>query len=237
MSTQDSRSRRAFLASAAVGGLLAIAGCSGGDGTEGTPSPTATDAGPELGTGIETGTGTGTGSQSVSLPTPTLGPDDAEVTVAAYESYLCGHCARYNLNGFPKVRSEYVDPGRIRYEHHDFPLGDPAWYSAIAARSVQATVGEDAFWPYSKQLFANASETSLELYRSLATEVGADPDVVEQHVRNLKWLPVVEADRKGGAERGVDATPTFFVNGESVDPSGHGSWYEAVSAAIDAALE
>jgi len=232
MSTQDSRSRRAFLASAAVGGLIAVAGCSGGDGTAtGTSSPTATDVGPEV------GTGTGTGSPPVSLPTPTLGPDDADVTVAAYESYLCGHCAQFNLNGFPKLRSEYVDPGRIRYEHHDFPLGDPAWYSAIAARSVQATVGEDAFWPYSKQLFANASETSLELYRTLATEVGADPDVVEQHVRDLKWLPVVEADRKGGAQRGVDATPTFFVNGESVDPSGHSSWYEAVSTAIDAALE
>ncbi|HKL29988.1 MAG TPA: thioredoxin domain-containing protein [Natrialbaceae archaeon] len=239
MTPQDSLSRRAVLASTATAGLLAIAGCSGGDGaTEGpssattsptTRSPTATPA--------DGGTKPTTESNAASLPTPTLGPSDAAVTVAAYESYLCGHCAHYNLNGLPKIRSEYVEPGTIRYEHHDFPLGEVAWYSAIAARSVQATVGQEAFWQYSKKLFANAQDTSMELYRSLATEVGADPDVVEEHVRTAKWEPVVAANRAQGKERGVSATPTFFVNGNEVDPEGHSSWYGAVSDAIDSALE
>lgn len=237
MTPQDRRSRRTVLASTATAGLLAIAGCSGGDGGTGdqsSPTESPTTRSP---TATTNDAGTTTGSGEVSLPTPTLGPSDADVTVAAYESYLCGHCAHYNLNGLPEIRSEYVDPGTIRYEHHDFPLGEAGWYSAIAARSVQATVGGEAFWTYSKKLFANAEDTSMELYRSLATEVGADPDVVEEHVRTAKWKPVVAADRAEGEERGVSGSPTFFVNGNAVDPEGHSSWHGAVSDAIDSALE
>lgn len=238
MTPQDSRSRRAVLASTVTAGLLAIAGCSGGDGA--TEDPSSASASPTTRSPTVTpddGTKPTTESGEVSLPTPTLGPADATVTVAAYESYLCGHCAHYNLNGLPKIRSEYVDPGKIRYEHHDFPLGEAGWYSAIAARSVQATVDQEAYWSYSKELFANAEDTSMELYRSLAEDVGADPDVVEEHVRTTKWEPVVAADRKRGESKGVNATPTFLVEDEAVDPEGHSSWYDALSDAIDAALE
>jgi len=240
MTERDPVSRRTVLAGLGSGGLFAIAGCAGGgngDTPTTTASPTPTRTAPSTPTQSTTdATSTATTTPDVSLPTPTLGPSDADVTVAAYENYLCSHCANYNLNGFPKIKSEYVDAGKIQYEHHDSPFNDLAWYSAIAARSVQATVGESAFWTYSKKLYANRTDTSMELYRSLATEVGADPDVVERHVRNLKWKPVVAADRKRGKELGVSGTPTFFVNGDKVEFQG-GSWYESLSTAIESALE
>lgn len=244
MTTRDRVSRRTVLASLGTGGLLAVAGCAGGGDGSGEEAATATATSTRTATTTPSATPTsgedtstaGTTTPAVSLPAPTLGPEDAEVTVAAYENFLCSHCAHYNLDGFPKIRSEYVEPGKIRYEHHDFPFGDVAWYSAIAARSAQATVGQDAFWTYAKKLYEKRTDTSMELYRSLANEVGADPDVVEEHVRNLKWKPVVAVDRKRGEELGVSGTPTFFVNGSKVEFQG-GSWYESVSVAIDVALE
>lgn len=245
MHSQDSFSRREVIASTATAGLVAIAGCSGDDdgaGTESettvTQSPTSTPAPTSTRTGTTIEAETTDGDEGP-LPTPAIGPSDAAVTVSVYEDYLCGHCAHYNLNGFPKIKSEYVDPGSIRYEHYDFPVVHDtwSWRSAIAARSVQATVGVDAFWPYAKQLFAKRQETDIDLYRSLAAEVGADPDVVEQHVLGEQWRPVVEGDQQRGREQGVTGTPTFFVNGDEVDPAGHDSWYSAVSAAIDDALE
>lgn len=240
MTAQDPISRRAFLASTAVGGFVGLAGCAGGDGAGNTTSsPAATESPTATATEDGSGSPTGTGSDEASLPTPTLGPADAGVTVSVYEDFLCGHCAHYNQNGFPKIESNYVDSGSIRYEHHDFPVVDDtwSWRSAIAARSVQATVGQDAYWTYAKRLFANRQDTSIELYRSLADEVGADPDVVEQHVIDEEWRPVVEVDQQRGIEKGVQGTPTFFVDGESVDPAGHDSWYGAVSDAIDSALD
>ncbi|MFQ3295646.1 MAG: putative DsbA family dithiol-disulfide isomerase, partial [Natrialbaceae archaeon] len=85
--------------------------------------------------------------------------------------------------------------------------------------------------------FAKRQETGIELYRSIAREVGADPDVVEQDVLEEQWRPVVEADQQRGRDQGVTGSPTFFINGTEVDPTGHDSWYSAVSAAIDDALE
>jgi protein-disulfide isomerase len=245
MHSEDSFSRRDVLASSVTAGLVAIAGCSGdgdGAGTESgttvTQSPTSTPDPTSTRTGMTTEAET-TESDDASLPTPAIGPSDAEVTVSVFEDYLCGHCAHYNLNGFPNIKSEYVDPGSIRYEHYDFPVVHEtwSWRSAIAARSVQATVGGDAFWPYAKQLFAKRQETGIELYRSIAREVGADPDVVEQDVLEEQWRPVVEADQQRGRDQGVTGSPTFFINGTEVDPKGHDSWYSAVSAAIDDALE
>jgi protein-disulfide isomerase len=253
MTHEDRVSRRAIVAGVAGGGLAVLAGCTSlgggsgdgdgaGDGGEtGPETPTRTPTSDPTPTPTRDGSGSGTETTTtgdVSLPTPTLGSTDASITVAAYEDFLCSHCAHYNLNGLPKIRSNYVDEGTVRYEHHDFPVvHEVSWYSAIAARSVQATVGQDAYWTYAEELFANRKDTSMELYRSLASDVGADPDVVERHVTAAKWKPVVEADMQRGKGKGVEATPTFLVDGDAVDPQGHSSWYDAVSAAINAALD
>ncbi|MFB6256669.1 MAG: thioredoxin domain-containing protein [Haloplanus sp.] len=116
------RTRRAYLAAAAGLGLGATAGCLGGS-SGGANGCTIEDE-PTVG----------------ELPAPTLGSSDAGVTVMAFEDFACPHCATYSLEVFPQLRSEYVEPGVVRHEFHDFPIPVDetwSWQAASAARGVQ----------------------------------------------------------------------------------------------------
>lgn len=167
------------------------------------------------------------------LPTPTLGPADADVVVEAFEDFACPHCRTYSLQVVPRLRSEYVDPGTIRYEFHDFPLpvSEWSWKTAIAARSVQDRQGVEAFWAFAKGAFERQAAMSTDAIRDLSVRVGADPDAVAADVRNDVYRPVVRADKRRGEDLGVRGTPSVFVAGTPV-----GNSYDAISSAIDRRL-
>ncbi|WP_435333451.1 DsbA family protein [Haloarchaeobius sp. TZWWS8] len=171
------------------------------------------------------------------LAVPTLGVADAPVTLASFSDYQCGHCSTYHVETVPQVYEKYIATGKVRYEQHDFPLplNEWSWDVPLAARSVQATAGDEAFFEFSKGAFAAQKEMSWETIRSLARKVGADPETVVTDAKNATYYETVEADRKLGESLGVEGTPTFFVNGHRLEPEQ--SWWYTVDTGLQAALQ
>lgn len=231
---QSARTRRRFLAGSAVAGIAGLAGC-GALGGSGNGDDGNGDGGNGNGDDMS-----GDGDQQATVETseqplsaPVLGDPDASVTVMAFEDHRCPHCQTYSLEYFPEIRSEYVEPGDVRYEFHDLPVvNNESWRSASAARAVQDTVGNDAFWAYSKSLFENQGSLGPDTYASLAEEVDADPDTVRTAAVEESYRPTVEADRQRGIDMGARSTPTIVVDGQLLDSYE----VEAVSSAIDDAL-
>ena len=202
-------SRRTYLATVAASGTL-LAGCIGGDEPESDRE------------------------QVQSLPRPVAGDPDADVVVSSYEDFSCPHCKTYALEVYPEIREQYVEPGDIRYEHHDFPIPVNqrwSWDAAEAARAVQDRADNAAFFEFSADLYRNQGDYSLDLIRDLAAD-HADGDEVVEDVQANVYRPVVEADRQAGANRGVQGTPTIVVGNQAVNPT-----VEAISAAIDFAQD
>lgn len=169
-----------------------------------------------------------------SLPTPTLGAEDAPVTVAVFEDYSCPHCQRYAQETFPQIRDEYVEEGVVRYEHHDFPIPVDerwSWQTASAARAVQDTVDDETFYAFASAVYEHMGSYSLDVLESVAEDVGADPGTVRSAAEDEVYRPVLEADRERGLERGVEGTPTVFVDGSATQ----GYDWSTVAAAIESA--
>lgn len=228
--------RRAFLTSTAAVGVAGVAGCLGGDGGGGTGQD-----GDSGGTPGEDGGGAAAdgGGTVADLPTPVAGDPDAPVTVAVFEDFACPHCRSFATDVHPKLVADYVDPGVVRYEHHDFPIPVHdrwSWQAPSAARAVQDGVGDDAFFDAVDRLFADGwrdgrADYSVEFVETVAADVGADPETVATAAIEERYRPVLEADRAAGVERGVRGTPTVFVDGAATD----GYDYATISAAIEAA--
>ena len=51
-----------------------------------------------------------------------IGKSDAKVTVKVFSSLTCPHCAKFHENIFSRLKSEYIDTGKVTFEHHSFPL-------------------------------------------------------------------------------------------------------------------
>ena len=75
-------------------------------------------------------------AKPVSLPDMALGPADAAVTITEYASMTCPHCAAFNAEVFPKIKSEYIDTGKIRYVFREFPLDIKAAAGSMLARCI-----------------------------------------------------------------------------------------------------
>src|SRR5450432_3159253 len=75
-------------------------------------------------------------AKPVSLPDMMLGPKDASVTIVEYASMTCPHCAAFNGAVFPKIKSEYIDTGKVRYVFREFPLDIKAAAGSILARCI-----------------------------------------------------------------------------------------------------
>ena len=201
--------RRSVLGSGAAITAGALAGCLGGDG--------------------------GGGGDTVdSLPTPILGSEDAPVTVQGFEDFACPHCGTFALEVLPRVESEYVESGDVVYEHHDFPFVDPewSWQAASAARAVQDTQGNEAFFEFTKGVYQNMNSKSIDVLRTLAERVDADPDTVESAARDLTYKPVLESDESLGKQKGVQGTPTVFVNDQKLEDFA----FQTIASAVESHL-
>ena len=52
----------------------------------------------------------------------TSGDKNAKVTIIAYESLTCSHCANFHKDVYPKLKEEYIDTGLVKIEFRHFPL-------------------------------------------------------------------------------------------------------------------
>src|ERR1700724_608960 len=75
-------------------------------------------------------------AKPVSLPDMALGPANAPVTITEFASMTCPHCAAFNETVFPKIKSEYIDIGKIRYIFREFPLDIKAAAGSMLARCI-----------------------------------------------------------------------------------------------------
>jgi protein-disulfide isomerase len=197
--------RRTYLAVAGAA-LAGTAGCLGGG----------------SGSGDRPSCDVGQLEQVNSLPHPTLGAEDAAVTVDVYEDFACPHCATYNLDVFPKVKENYVDTEKIRYRFFDFPLPVSeqwSWGGAIAARAVQDRTDHETYFEYAKTLFDRQDELTsngFTVVHDAADEYDVDGCEVMGSVEQDAYRPVVQQDRQRAVDRGLQSTPTVVVNGEQL---------------------
>jgi len=145
-----------------------------------------------------------------------LGNPDAQVCVIEFGDFECPYCA-----GAAPVLRELVasSDGRVRLIYRNFPLFEVhphALTAALAAESVAATAGEDAYWAMHDKLFVHQArliEPDLQLY---AKSLGGDPDLATGPGAQ-RFAPIVQADYAAGIEVGVSATPTLFINGQAYE--------------------
>src|SRR5258708_17685847 len=64
------------------------------------------------------------------------GPADAKGAIVEYAAPTCPHCARFNKDVFPKIKSEYVDSGKVRYVFRNFPLNIKDLACEMLARNI-----------------------------------------------------------------------------------------------------
>ena len=64
----------------------------------------------------------------------TVGNKDAKITIIAFESLTCSHCANFHKNVYPELKKEYLDTGLAKIEFRHFPLDIAAFNASKVAQ-------------------------------------------------------------------------------------------------------
>ncbi len=177
-------------------------------------------------------------AKPVSLPDMALGPANAPVTITEFASMTCPHCAAFDATVFPKIKSEFIDTGKVRYIFREFPLDIKAAAGSMLARCIAKgdaakyfTVVDLLFRQQADWAMKNTAETLTRIGK----QAGLSQQAVEDCLKDQALLDKIAADQKYASEvLKVDSTPTFFINGEKI--KGETS-FEEFSKRIDALLK
>ncbi len=155
-----------------------------------------------------------------SLPDMGLGPANATVTITEYASMTCPHCANFSETVFPKIKSEYIDSGKIRYVFREFPLDLKAAAGSMLARCI-AKDDAPKYFAVIDLLFKQQSDwvmkNTTETLTRIGKQAGLTQQAVEDCLKDQALLDKIAADQKFANEvLKVNSTPTFFINGEMV---------------------
>jgi len=159
---------------------------------------------------------------------PYMGFEDAPVTIAVFDDYECGYCARMEAT-FSQLLAQY--PQKIKLVIKQYPLRNHprAREAAIAAIAAHQ---QGKFWEVHSQIFANQKELSPQKLDEIAESFELDMTQFKQDLLSQKVLSLIVRDVREGQRIGVSGTPTIFINGKHVDNRS----YENLSRLIEQEL-
>ena len=145
-----------------------------------------------------------------------LGDENAPVTMIEYASMTCGHCKNFHEQILPGLKEKYVDTGKLRLIFREFPF-DPR---AAAAFMLARCAPDERYFPLIDVLFKQQrewarAEDPVPPLLKIAKLAGFTQESFEACLKNQKVLDSVLAVQKKAQDTyGVNATPTFFIQGE-----------------------
>ena len=172
-----------------------------------------------------------------------MGNPDAPLKLVEYGALSCSHCAAFAAEGFPKLRDDYVNSGRVSYELRFFmlnPLDVPAVLLATCGNSPDTVIPmAEQYWAWQPTMFANlkaAGDGALQKIQTMpasqripviARTTGMNEFFAQRGIAaeqgssclsdSGKASTLVNQTDKATKDFNVTGTPAFILNGRNLD--------------------
>jgi protein-disulfide isomerase len=147
---------------------------------------------------------------------PTLGPDNAPVTIVEFFDFQCPFC----IKEYPKIKQIMAEyPGKIRIVFKHFPLNFHKQAFAVHAVTEFALrqKGPDAFWKLHDMILADPEKIDTATLRAYAQKLELDITELDKLWADEKSIAeLLRADKELAEKCNVNSTPTIFINGRKL---------------------
>ena len=150
------------------------------------------------------------------------GNQNAKITIIAYESLTCSHCANFHTDVYPSLKKDFIDTGLVKIEFRHFPLDIAALNASKISLCKQDQSLEILEKLYSNQQAWIKGKEIEEVNNNLKEflkKAGFDIDF-EKCINNKEIEDYVLNDRIEGTKNfKVNSTPTIIINNEKFEKS------------------
>ena len=148
------------------------------------------------------------------------GRDDARITIIAYESLTCSHCADFHNNIYPLIKKEFIDTGLVKIEFRHFPLDIIALNASKISQCKQDQNLEIMMSLFSDQqawIKGKTIEEANENLKKFVEDKNFNLDF-EKCISDKNIEDFVLTDRIEGTKKfEINSTPTIIINGKKFE--------------------
>ena len=149
----------------------------------------------------------------------TMGSPDAPVTLVEYAMFTCPHCAAFHRDVFPRIKADYIDTGKVKLVYREVYFNKPSLWAAMIARCAPA----DRYFGIADVLFSTQADwvgvedtdAMLQKLYGIGRQAGLTNEEMNACMQDRGFAESLVAEyQKNIQADGIDATPTFLINGE-----------------------
>ncbi len=153
-----------------------------------------------------------------------IGKADAPITIIAYESLLCPHCASFHTGALPKIKETYVDKGLVKIVFREFPGDRDNPWPAIPAMMARC-LGKDQYFAAIDMMFREQEKWSaaqngqqfLDNIFSYGRLAGMTRPQFDACLKDNDMLRAMyDRWREGLQKHGVRSTPHFVIGDTTI---------------------
>jgi protein-disulfide isomerase len=150
------------------------------------------------------------------LPELTVGDKAAGVTIIEYGSVTCSHCAHFDKEIWPAIKSAYVDTGKVRYIFREYSRNN----LDVGAYMLARCNGDDEALATIELLFANQErwafiDKPLDGLVEVLKPTGLTRDKIETCLKDqAKANALINITETANKNFSVQGTPTFIIDGK-----------------------
>ena len=150
------------------------------------------------------------------------GKEDAKITIIAYESLTCSHCANFHKDVYPQLKKDFIDTGLVKIEFRHFPLDIAAFNAAKVAQCKNdqgLEILESLYLNQQEWVKGSKIEDINNNLKKYLGNAGFKIDF-EKCINNKQIEDFVLNDRIEGTKNfKVNATPTIIINNKKFEKS------------------
>ncbi len=155
--------------------------------------------------------------------TLSIGDPKAKVTVKVFSSLTCPHCANFHGKIFENLKKDYIDNGKVKFEHYSFPLDLAALNAEIIIRCNLDNLKSFQLLSeiYKKQnQWAVGSDINVinESIKKIGKTLGLNDDKMEKCLKNENLQDQILNERIEAQKKyKIQSTPTIYINEKKYD--------------------
>jgi len=151
-----------------------------------------------------------------------VGNVDAKITIIAFESLTCSHCANFHKDVYPQLKKEYLDTGLAKIEFRHFPLDIAAFNASKVSQCKNdgdSSMLNSLFANQQKWVKGSSVEEANENLEKFLESEGFSIDF-KKCIKNKEIEEFVLNDRIDGVKKfKVNSTPTIIINDKKFEKS------------------
>ena len=146
---------------------------------------------------------------------PSKGSEAAPVTIQEFADFHCGFCKKAAPT-MQQILQNY--PGKVRLVFHHHPLSTtPGEGSYLTHEAAVCAQEQGKFWEFHDAVFALSDSPREADLHQIASQIRLNANQFSRCLKSGKARKFLDGELAEAKNKGIDGTPTFYVNEQKVD--------------------